>query len=120
MDFMLYPTFEFIETRGQFFPDVKLPEDFEERIPKFYEQGGKEEVKNYAKIIEKEYLKETLEIKLQWDEEKGLTNISVGPSGGLDLSENGWSNFQEHNLGTKTGIAAGFIAMKYVSELLKT
>ena len=119
MDFMLYPGFDFIEARGQFLPSIRLPKDFKARIPKFYEQGVKEEIEAYAKIVEKEYLK-GLEIRLQWDDEKGLTNISVGPSGGLDLSEDRWPNFQEHNLGTKTGIAAGFIAMKYVSDLLKT
>mgnify|MGYP001558153095 CR=1 FL=1 len=137
MDFMLYPAFEFIEMRGQFLPIIRLPRDFEERIPKFYEQRIKEEIEDYAKIIGKEYLngtediedyskiigkeylKNDLEIRLLWDDERGLINISVSPSQGLDLSKEGWPNFQEHNLGTKTGIAAGFIAMKYISELLK-
>ena len=69
---------------------------------------------------QREILKGQLDIRLNWDEERGLTNISVGGSGGLDLSDERASpNFQEHNLGTRTGIAAGFVAMKYVSELLK-
>ncbi len=117
---MLYPTFDFIEQRGQFLPSIRLPEDYKKLVPKFYEQKRKPDVENYAKIIQEQYLKGDLEVRLNWNEEQGLTNISVGPSGGLDLSQEGWPKFQEHNLGTRTGIASGFIAMKYVSELLKS
>ena len=118
-DFMLYPTFEFIEQRGQFFPNIHLPDDFQERIPRFYEQGRKQDIEDCAKTIEQEFLISELEIRLNWHEKLGLTNISVGPSGGLDLDERAGC-FQEHNLGTRTSIASGFIAMKYISELLKS
>jgi hypothetical protein len=118
--FMLYPAFDFIEQRGQIIPNIRLPENYKELVPKFYEQGRKPDVEDYARTIQENFLKGDLEIKLNWNKEQGLTNISVGPSGGLDLSEQGWPKFQEHNLGTKTGIASGFIAMKYISELLKS
>jgi len=119
MDFMIYPTFEFNEQRGQYFPNIHLPKNFKELVSKFYEQKRKQKIEEYSKTIQQEYLKNSLEIRLQWDDELGLTNISVGPSGGLDLEERSCC-FQEHNLGTKTSIATGFIAMKYISELLKS
>jgi hypothetical protein len=117
--FILYPAFDFIEQRGQFLPSIRLPEDYKDLVPKFYQQGRKPDVEDYAKIIQERFLESKLEVRLNWDNEQGLTNISVGPSGGLDLSEIN-DKFQEHNLGTKTGIASGFIAMKYISELLKS
>lgn len=121
MDFRLYPTFQFIESRGQFLPNIHLPDNYREIVPLFYEEGRKESVEEYAKTLEEKYLKGELEIKLLWDEQDGLTNISVGPSGGLDLEDRGRSAYyQEHNLGTRTGIASGFIAMFYISELLKS
>ncbi len=120
MDFMLYPGFDFIEERGQFLPYIKLPRDYKELVPKFYEQERKQDIEDYARIIQERILESKLEVRLNWSKEQGLTNISIGPSGGLDLSEEGWPKFQEHNLGTKTGIASGFIAMKYISELLKS
>ena len=121
-NFLLYPTFEFIEQRGAWIPSIRLPEDYLNLIPKFYGQNRRPEVEDYARTIEKEFLGEELEIKLRWDGIRGLTNISVGMYGSLDLDERGgrWVNFQEHNLGTETSIASGLIAMKYISELLKS
>ena len=121
MDFMQYPEFNFIESRGQFLPVVRLTDNFKELVTRFYEQRRKQEVETYAKIIEDHYLSNKLEVTLQWTNEDGLTNISVGPSGGLDLETRmGFPRFQEHNLGTKTGLASGMIAIKYVQELLKS
>ena len=119
MDSLLYPTFTFIEQRGQYIPYIRVPRNFEELVPRFYEQNRKLTVEEYARQIEEKFLEGKLEIRLNWDEEFGLRNISVGPSGGLDLDERSCC-FQEHNLGTKTGTAAGFIGLLYVSELLKS
>ncbi len=56
----------------------------------------------------------TSEIKLDWDKEKGLTEITIGYSGGIYL--NGF-HFQEHNLGTKTSLMTSAIIINYIKEL---
>lgn len=119
---MLYPSFMYIEHRGQILPYIRLPRDFVDLIPRFYEQGRRETVDEYARTLERITQESPLKttFRLQWDTELGLTNISIGPSGGLDLNNEGWPKFQEHNLGTKTGFTAGSIAIVYVSELLKS
>lgn len=116
---MFYPTFEFIENRG-WFPNITLPKDFEKLVPHFYEKGRKTTIEEYAKLVEDRFGRH-LEIRLRWNDKKGLTNINIGPSGGLDLTDNlGYPHFAEHNLGTNTSITSGMIAMKYISELLKS
>ena len=115
MDFMLYPTFEIVDNRG-IIPSIRLPREYLEIIPKFYEQGRKEDVEEHTKSLQE--LSNT-KIRLQWDEKKGLTNISIGTAG-LDLNEYGWPSFQEHNLGGNYSLYTGSIAMKYISEMLKT
>jgi len=120
MDYITYPTFSIVERRG-IIPNIPLPEDYEALVPRFYEEGRRETVEKYKTKLEKllEERGTPLDIRLQWDERRGLTNISVGTQGGLDLNDlNG--TFQEHNLGWTNGFMAGFIAMKYVSELLKS
>jgi hypothetical protein len=122
---MTYPAFIIAEGRGVI-PDVRLPHDFEKRVPKFYEQGRKKDVESYVQEIRSTLGRKNLtgefpEIRLQWDDKQGLTNISVGVQGGLDLIiSGGLPRFQEHNLGGEAGYAAGFVAMQYVSELLKS
>ncbi len=121
MDHMLYPTQMIIEGRG-IIPNVRLPRNFRELVSRFYEQGRKKIVEDYVNELG-EMLKGTeLEVKLSltWDDELGLKNINTGSSAGLDLNGRGWPDFQEHNIGTYNGFAAGAVAMKYVSELLKT
>lgn len=121
MDFMLYPTFEFIEDRGHWFPNIALPIDYKTLVPNFYKEGRKEVITEYAKLVEKTLGEEKLEIRLHWDDKEGLRNINIGYQGGLDLIENlGFPHFAEHNLATETSIASGIIAMKYISELLKS
>ena len=120
MKSILYPTFEIIENKG-ILPHIHLPRNFKELVPKFYQEKIKEILEDYAGNLEN-FLKETpfnSSIKLQWNKKNGLTNINVG-SAGLDLSQIGIPKFVEHNLGTYNAIPAGIIAMKYVSELLKS
>ena len=70
-----------------------LPLDYEEKIKRFYQEGGKEEIQNYAKEIEKEY---NIEFRnILWDDKRGLTNISNSPSTGIDLIGD---NFEPHNI----------------------
>lgn len=119
MDFMLYPTFTICDWR--IIPNINLPENYQKLILNFYEQNRKKEIEKYAKKIHEKYTGKRLEIKLKWDSKKGLTNINIGFQGGLDLSEQlGYPHFAEHNLTTETSIATGMIAMKYISELLKS
>ncbi|MBS3078884.1 hypothetical protein J4218_02070 [Candidatus Pacearchaeota archaeon] len=119
-DWMVYATLEPVEGRG-LIPNVNLPIRFKELVPRFYEQKRKEEVEEYVERLKRDTKgsKLEIEIRLQWDEKNGLTNISLGPSGGLDLTTEGWPNFQEHNLGNYSSIVGYAIATKYVSELLK-
>ncbi len=124
MEFMLYPTFKF--GNGRIIPDIRLPRNFKEIIPKFYEQERKETVESYIKELDEHLNYCGIDINLhpkenlKWDNEKGLVSIAIGPSAGLDLNERGWPSFKEHNMGRDASFVAGAIAMKYVSELLKS
>lgn len=120
---MLYPTFELNSDRG-ILPKVYLPPDYKGFVSKFYEQNRKKDIEDYVKEIvrlsEKIFKISELEIRLNWDDKKGLTNISLGIHPGFDLSEQGLAKFQEHNLGMQYSIIAGIITQKYISELLKS
>lgn len=120
MDSMVYPTLEIVEGRG-IIPRICLPRNYKTLIPLFYEEGRRKTVETYAKELEEYIAGGRLEtkIRLQWNEEKGLINISVGTAG-LDLNERGWPSFQEHNLGGHFSFAASAVATKYISELLKS
>ena len=115
-----YPFYIFDEDRGQTFPMIVLPEGYQRVIPKFYEKGGKERIEALAKNLNDslEGIFGKPDIKLRWDEKRGLIYISVGPSGGLDLSDSG-HHFQEHNLGSQTSLISGTIAINYIHELLE-
>ena len=122
MEADLYPLFTIVESRG-FIPNIPLPENYKQIVPRFYEQGRKADVEEFVSDLEK-MIKGTdheLPIMLQWDEEQGLTNIAIGAHGGLDLNdEDSYPSFQEHNLGWTNSLMASAIAMKYVSELLRS
>jgi len=120
---IIYPTFEIVEGRG-LIPRILLPPDFRERIPRFYAQKREITIAAYAKELEelRKLERKEIPIRLQWDNILGLTNISLGIHGGLDLySEGGsWPCFQEHNLSTGNGFIGFCVASKYISELLKS
>ncbi len=117
---IFYPRFIASKQRG-IIPHIPLPRNYLELVPKFREQRRKEEIDRYQSEIE-EILSQrniVLPISLTWNEKHGLTNISVGSNGGLDLSESRTRPcFEEHNLGWTNGFIAASIATKYVSELL--
>ena len=121
--FMLYPTLELNPDRG-ILPNVHLPSNYEELVSKFYKQGRKKGIEDYVEEITKlskiMFKKSELDIRLNWDDKKGLTNISLGIHPGFDLVEHGFAKFQEHNLGMEYSILAGIITQKYISELLKS
>jgi len=120
MDSMIYPVFNLVECR-RVIPQIKLPRDYKDRVLVFYEQGRKAKVLGYTSKLQEMFKGGPLEMKarLQWDAKRGLIHISTG-GGGLDLSESGWPNFQEHNMGNTNSFVAGAIAMKYISELFKS
>jgi hypothetical protein len=117
---MLYPTFQ-VSAEGRIVPNIHLPENFRELVPKFYAQKRKGNVEQLVTDIRErqERAHMPLDIKLKWHPEDGLTNISVG-HGGLDLIEDGMPSFQEHNLDGASSLIAAAIAQGYVSELLKS
>ena len=83
MDNILYPFFQIIAQRGQLIPLIRLPKNYKELVPDFYQEGGKETIEQYTQNLEKMIKGTSLEteINLQWDDNTGLGNISVGPSG---------------------------------------
>jgi len=127
MDFMLYSTFVFCD--GRIIPTVRLPRDFKKRVPVFYKQGRTVEVIDYSDKLAEHMgycglgLEGRFDSKedLNWDDKKGLVMIKVRPSGALDLNDrDGWPGFAEHNLGGRAAFLTGAVAMKYVSELMKS
>ena len=103
-------------------PDVRLPEDYRRRVPLFYRDGGRENIERYTKGLVK-VLENTpglkAEIRLNWTDDEGLRNISIG-HGGFDISDEYESpQFREHNLGWLNSIPPFLIATAYVKELLK-
>ena len=118
---MLYPTYEVLIDHG-IIPNIRLPEDFKELVTNFYDQERKADVVSYSIELEKILGNSRIKpgIRLAWHDTLGLTNISVGTHGGLDLNESSCPRFREHNLGGINGVAAGMVATKYVSELLKS
>lgn len=120
---MFYPTMELNPERGMI-PNVHLPLDYLARVKRFYEQGRREVVEvcceETKRVLEGSFMQGfPWEIMLRWDEERGLTNVGIHGAG-LDLTDDGWPHFQEHNLGGLKSVAALIVAQRYVSELMKS
>lgn len=125
---MLYPTFIPIESCGQVLPVIRLPKNFIELVPRFYQEGRKQEIEEYVpaliKLLKLTPMGKNLNFKnslrMNWNENRGLTSISFGYSG-LDLDEqHEYPRFIGHNLGTLESFVSGVIAMQYISELIKS
>ena len=116
---MLYPHINFIEDRG-FIPNVHLPMDFEQRVPRFYAGGGRETLETYSNQLREQFaFSPEIQPRLLWDDKRGLTSIKVSSNAGLDLNERGVPNFQEHNMGGMMSLDGYAIATRYVKELLR-
>lgn len=118
---MMYPTFELDEWR--ILPNISLPMNYQELVPKFYEKNSREKIEKYSQELEKMCREDNFgitEIRLKWHEKQGLTNISLSTHSGLDLESKTIPRFVEHNIGFGNAFIGGTIAMKYISELLKT
>ena len=116
----VYPSFFYVEQRGQIFSKIWLPEGYQKIIPEFYKEKHKEALEEFTQRLEnglEDIMFGKEDIRLRWHEKKGLVYISTGASGGLDLNDNG-QVFTEHNLGTKTALATAAIAINYINILL--
>ncbi len=123
--FLFYPSLDLIfdEREKLILPNIRLPPDYRERVPIFYERKGKEKIEEYMSNLMgafKDISAFQADMRLNWTEDQGLRNIRVGIHGGLDLSEERSSpRFEGHNLEWLNAIPPFFIATTYVRELLK-
>jgi len=114
----LYP--RMIDTGRGLSPQVALPMNFRELVPRFYEGSGREYIEGVARATSESIagMFGSLDYRLAWNDELGLTNIGIGIHSGFDLDPDN-NEFREHNLvGSKNGILAFVIAASYVSRLL--
>jgi hypothetical protein len=102
--------------------DINLPADFKELVPKFYQQNRKKDVEKYASDLMKllDDSGKPTDIRLNWDDNLGLTNIGIGTQGGLDLEESLTPKFREHNLRFLNSFYGLAVATKYIYELLQS
>ena len=98
-------------------PLLLLPDDYKGKIKRFYDVSGEDRMRVYAAKLKREH---NIEIRtLNFDKEKGLTNVSTSPSIGLDLDING-TRFQAHNiydLESKEAEPLVKIILKYIEIL---
>ncbi len=101
-------------------PNIRLPENLLDLVPRFYQNNGRETIENYVSDLIKTIkgTPQDFDIKLIWDAELGLRNIGIG-SGGLDLNLNGWPSFQLHNIGQGKALISSAIGSEYLWELLR-
>lgn len=109
----------YINHREEYIPSINIPKNWQFAIPEFYKNKGKEklekQVDDFATVLGG--LSGKMDIQLRWDEELGLDGISLGYQPEIILNEN--SEWQEHNMNTKTSIVALSILQNYYSELSK-
>ncbi len=124
---MLYPELRIVEhpiNNIIIIPNINLPHNFRDFVPRFYELKRDKEVEQYAKTLEetaREMIKGVMPIQFQWSEQDGLTHLGMGIHGGLYLdAEQGIPSFVGHNLNYTNGLLMGLVAMQYVSKLLKS
>jgi hypothetical protein len=116
MPCIFYPKFE-VSSKGRIIPELYLPRGYKELLRNFYSLDRNLDVEKFARDLESSL--KCPEIRLIWDGERGLTNISLGGGSGLDLGESGLPKFIEHNLGGVNSFITASVAMKYISKLLE-
>jgi len=92
----------------------EIQEDYRRRVKRFFERGYREEIERLKEEVE---LRESFEIRLSWDNDKGLKNISLPPHRGLDFNGRRYVFHNVFNENSKEGQALFQIAKKYVSLL---
>ena len=94
---------------------LEIQKSYKERVRRFYHDGGKRRLEEYVKGVENNF---NLKIKsLGWDEDLGLTNITLSPSIGLDLDNIRYIFHNLENMNSPEAKAMFEIAKKYI-ELL--
>lgn len=116
-DYINQPNFIPHQERG-IIPFMPLPKDFREAIPKFYQEDKRKKIDEFVKVIERSFPDKGLDLKLQWDETLGLTDISLSSQASAHLDED-TGEFIEHNLGQIYSLIAMAIFLKYRAELIK-
>ncbi|OIO80225.1 hypothetical protein AUJ84_04240 [Candidatus Pacearchaeota archaeon CG1_02_32_132] len=113
----IYPFFQDCGERG-IIPNITLPRDYEILVPQFYARGGKKEIDDLVSNLNRfnsQRIRSLPEIRLGWNEKKGLAHISMC-HGGLDINQR--DQFQEHNLGIENGLYVGAVAITYIKKLI--
>lgn len=121
-DYMTYPHFDVSAVHG-LLPSVGLPHDYLLLVPKFFKSDGIENISRYTCEVQNAFKEASIldvQVELNWDDSRGLKNISIGTHGGYDLDDRErWPSFVTHNLSVRNGFLAFCIATQYVLELLK-
>jgi hypothetical protein len=122
MHWIYYP--DYVIGDDSITPDIRLPPDYEEKLPEFYEREGKEKIEDAARALERsldKLVRPDSKILLNWDDKKGLVNIAVNEAHSLDLNDDDLPAFQPTNMeNVLYAHFAGIIAMKYIRKLLLT
>jgi len=94
--------------------------DYKNKVNTFYEKGNKETLETFIKKLEKENDLENL-IHLDWNNNLGLTDITI-MGGGLDLENRyGCYAYQFHNFSSESELEKVLfsIAEKYINLLIE-
>lgn len=94
---------------------LEILENYGERVKRFYHDGGKRRLEEYVKGIENNFNRKIKD--LGWDDEEGLTNITLSPSIGLDLGDGRYVFHNMENTNLPEAKVMFEIAKKYI-ELL--
>ncbi len=117
---MYVPHFQITHTG--IIPNISLPRDWKELLPKFIEKGRQRNVENYVEELS-QYLrgaKRLLEFKLSWNQGL-LEHIAWGAQGALDLEvSRHMAKYVPHNLGGENGYHIAFVAMEYRRQLIQS
>lgn len=93
----------------------EILENYKERVKQFHASGGKGRLEEYVRGVENNF---NLKIKhLGWDDEEGLTNITLSPSIGLDLGYGRYIFHHLENTDSPEAKALFAVAKRYI-ELL--
>ena len=117
----LYKTAIFSKETG-FDIHAKLPPGWKRLVEHFYEQGRRETMEELVKEMQEysDKREDCLNIRLTWDEQRGLTNISLSAHAGVDLDTKNphMPRLRGHNIGHDNFIYGHTLAKSYVHQLL--